>query len=326
MNIGTKYLGLDIQSPIVAASCGLTSNLENLKALEGFGVGAVVLKSIFEEEIIFDIKRNTHIIAPVNNYGVSYDYISQHVSDNSMRNYLNFIGEAKRALSIPVVSSIHCYSYENWVTYAKLFQDAGCDALEINMSILPYEVSLSADDVDRTFGDIVRTLKKVTTMPIAVKVSPYFTDAAKFMQQLSWMGIQGITMFNKSMLVDIDIDSQTMLYDKQFSAPSDIYNTLRWVSILSKQLRCGISASTGVYYPEDVVKLLLAGAETVQVASCLYKNGLEYMRQLNDGLVQWMQSNGYDSLDQFRGKLAMKGGEKNSLLMRTQFMDHYDDV
>lgn len=326
MNIGTKYLGLDIQSPIVVASCGLTSDMEKLKVLEGSGAGAVVLKSVFEEEIIFDIKRNTHIIAPVNNYGVSYDYISQHVSDNSMQRYLDFIAETKRSLSIPVVASIHCYSYENWVTYAKLFQDAGCDALEINMSILPYEVSLSSDDVDRTFNDIVRTLKKVSTLPIAVKVGPNFTDAAKFMQQLSWMGIQGITMFNKSMLLDIDIDAQELQYGRHLSHPNEIYNTLLWVSILSKQLRCGISASSGVYSADDVVKLLLAGAETVQVASCLYKNGLDYVRQLNDGLIHWMQAKGYDSLDQFRGKLAMKSGEKNSLLMRTQFMSQYNDV
>lgn len=326
MNIGTQYLGLEVKSPVVVASCGLSCSLDNLKRFEDAGAGAVVLKSVFEEEIIFDIKRNTHVVAPINNYGVSYDYISRHVAVDSMQRYLNFVAEAKRSLSIPLVSSIHCYSYENWVTYAKQIQEAGSDALEINMSLLPYETAVGGDDVARAFNDIVLTLKKVTTLPIGVKVGAHFTDMAKFLQQLSWMGVQGITLFAKEMPLDVDIEAEEIKYGRHFSHPEELYNTLLWVTLLSKQVRCGIAASSGVYKPDDVVKLILAGAETVQVASCLYQNGLDYVRQLNDGLAQWMQSKGYDSLSQFRGKLAMKGSEKNSLQLRTQFMAHYDEI
>ncbi|MBQ2539442.1 MAG: diguanylate cyclase, partial [Bacteroidales bacterium] len=210
MNTNIEYLGLKLKSPILAGSCGLTANIENLCKLEEAGAGAVVLKSIFEEQIIYDIKRNTHMYAPVGNYGDSYEYIAQHVADDSVQKHFDLIREAKRRLTIPVIGSINCYSHETWLTYAKQFQDAGCDALELNMAIMPFETSLSTDDVERTFSNIVQSLKKSISIPISIKVGTYFTDLAKFMQQLSWMGIQGITMFNKSLQVDVDVDAERL--------------------------------------------------------------------------------------------------------------------
>ena len=201
MNTNIEYLGLKLKSPLIAGSCGLTANTDNLCRLEEAGAGAVVLKSIFEEQIIYDIKRNTHVYAPVGNYGDSYEYIAQHVADDSVSKHFALIREAKKRLSIPVIGSINCFSYENWLTYARQFQDAGCDALELNMAIMPFETSLSTDDVERTFSNIIQSLKKSIDIPISIKVGHYFTDLAKFMQQLSWTGIQGITMFNKCRLM-----------------------------------------------------------------------------------------------------------------------------
>ena len=307
MATNTKYLGLDLKSPVIAGSCGLTANVENLCKLEEAGAGAVVIKSVFEEQIIYDIKRNTHVMAPVGNYGASYEYIAQHVADDSLEKHFSIIRDAKSRLSIPVIGSVNCYSHENWLTYAKRFQESGCDALELNMAILPYETSLSADDVERTFNNIIQTLKKSVTIPISIKVGPYFTDMAKFMQQLSWTGIGGITLFNKSLEVDIDIDKEETTNASVLSAPESLYNTLRWTAILSK-------------------KLLLAGATTVQVASCLYRGGVEYMKVLNDGLEAWMQKKGYDSVDQFRGKLAVRPNETASMVMRTQFMHYFAEI
>jgi dihydroorotate dehydrogenase (fumarate) len=326
MNTKVEYLGLKLDSPIVAGSCGLTANVDNLCALEKAGVGAVVLKSIFEEQIIYDIKRNTHVYAPVGNYGDSYEYIAQHVADDSVSKHFSLIREAKRNLSIPVIGSINCFSYENWLTYAKQFEDAGCDALELNMAIMPFETSLSTDDVERTFANIVQSLKKSITIPISIKVGSYFTDLAKFMQQLSWMGIQGITMFNKSMQIDIDVESERLCNADSLTYPGELYNTLRWTAILSRKLRCNLCATTGVANGLDVAKLLLAGANAVQVASCLYRNGIDYMRTLNDELKGWMERKGYESIDQFRGKLAMKPSDKASMLMRTQFMNYFAEI
>ncbi|MCR4660087.1 MAG: dihydroorotate dehydrogenase-like protein [Bacteroidales bacterium] len=326
MDTKTKYLGLELKSPIIAGSCGLTSDIDNLVRLEEAGAGAVILKSVFEEQIIYDIKRNTHVVAPTDNYGVSYEYIAQHVADDSIAKYFSLIREAKKRLSIPVIASINCFSYENWLTYANKFVDAGCDALELNMAILAYETSTSADDVERTFNNIINTLRKYISIPISIKVGPYFTDMAKQMQQLSWMGIHGVTMFNKSMQIDIDPENMKVCNASKLSNPDEIYNTLRWVAILSKVMRCDISASTGVYTADDVVKMLLAGAKTVQVVSCLYKNGVDYMRELNEGLRAWMQRHNYESPNQFRGALAVKPNEKASLWMRTQFMKYFAEI
>lgn len=325
-DLTSKFMGLDIKCPIIAGSSGITSNIDNLCQLEDAGVGAVVLKSVFEEEIIYDIKRNTHIIAPVENYGDSYEYIAQHIAEDSLEKHFNLIREAKRRLSIPVIGSINCFSYENWITYARNFEQAGCDGIELNISLLPYETSLSCDDVERLFDDIVRTIKKVTTLPVGIKVGPYFTDMAKFMQQLSWMSIQGVTMFNKSLQTDIDIESMELRNAGFLSTPEELFNTIRWTAILSDKMRCPISASTGVYSAEDVVKLLLAGAGSVQVASCLYKNGPAYAATLKTGLEQWMERKGFDNINQFRGKLAVKTNEKASLAFRTQFMKYFADI
>lgn len=326
MNTNTKYLGLDIASPIIAGSCGLTNDVENLKRLEAAGAGAVIIKSVFEEQIIFDIKRNLSMMAPTDSYGMSYEYVANHVADDSLGKHFDLIREAKKQLHIPVVGSINCYSFENWMTYTQRFQEAGCDALELNMAILPYETTLSYEDVDRLFSDIINTLKKSVSIPVSIKVSQHFTDMANFMQRLSWMGVNGITMFNKSLNVDIDTDKMQIVHAPSLSTPDEIYNTLRWVAILSKKLRCDISASTGVHTANDVVKLLLAGAGTVQVVSSLYKNGVDYMRTLNDGLKEWMKGKGYESIDQFRGQLAVKANDQASMFFRTQFMKHFAEL
>ncbi len=326
MDTSTKYLGLDLKSPIIVGSCGLTADVDKMVEMEKAGAGAVVLKSVFEEQIIYDIKRNTHVVAPTDNYGDSYEYIAAHVADDSLSKHFQMIRDAKKRLTIPVIGSINCFSYENWLTYAIKFQEAGCDALELNMAILPYETSLSADDVERTFSQIINTLRKSISIPVSIKVGTYFTDMAKQMQQLSWMGIQGVTMFNKSVQVDIDIEKETLQNASYLSNPEDLYNTLRWVAILSKKMRCDISASTGVYTADDVVKMLLAGATTVQVVSSLYKNGIGTIAQLNQGVSAWMEKKGYNSLSQFRGKLAVQPNDKASVAMRTQFMKYFAEI
>lgn len=326
MDTCTKYLGLDLKSPIIVGSCGLTADVDKMVEMEKAGAGAVVLKSVFEEQIIYDIKRNTHVVAPTDNYGDSYEYIAAHVADDSLSKHFQMIRDAKKRLTIPVIGSINCYSYDNWLMYATKFQEAGCDAIELNMAILPYETSLSADDVERTFSQIINTLRKSISIPVSIKVGTYFTDMAKQMQQLSWMGIQGVTMFNKSVQVDIDIEKETLQNASYLSNPEDLYNTLRWVAILSKKMRCDISASTGVYTADDVVKMLLAGATTVQVVSSLYKNGIGTIAQLNQGLNAWMEKKGYNSLSQFRGKLAVQPNDKASVAMRTQFMKYFAEI
>ncbi|MDO4217161.1 MAG: dihydroorotate dehydrogenase-like protein [Bacteroidales bacterium] len=326
MNTQTKYMGLNIESPVIVGSCGLTNSIDDLKKCEDAGAGAVILKSVFEEQIIFDIKHSASVYAPTDQYGGSYDYIAAHVAADAMDRHFTLICNAKEHLRIPIVGSINCYSFENWLSYAKRFQEAGCDALELNMAILPYETETSSDDVDRLFQNVIQTLKKTISIPISIKVSSYFTDMAKFMQQLSWTGISGITMFNKALNIDVDVESMNLTHAPSLSTPDEIYNTLRWVAILSNKLRCPISASTGVFSGNDVVKMLLAGAQTVQVVSCLYKNGIDYLKTINCELRTWMEQHNMESIDQFRGKLAVKPNEEASMFLRTQFMKYFAEI
>lgn len=326
MNTQTQYMGITVDSPVIVGSCGLSSSLENLEYMQESGVGAVILKSIFEEQIIYDIKRNANVIAPTDNYGDSYEYIAAHVAIDSLSQYFDYIRKARKKLQIPIVGSIHCYSFENWLTYAKRFEDAGCNALELNMAILPYETTISVDDIERLFQNVIQSLKKFVSIPVSVKLSHNFTDMAKFMQQLSWTGINSITLFNKPLYIDIDTSTETLQPAPKLSAPEELFNTLRWIAILSKKVRCELSASTGVYSADDVVKLLLAGAQTVQVVSCLYKHGIDHIKTLNDGLRSWMEANDYNSIDQFRGKLAVKANDEASVLFRTQFMKYFAEI
>lgn len=326
MCVNTTYLGLDLKSPVVVGSCGLTDSVDNLLKMEQNGAGAVVLKSIFEEQIIYDIKSSANVYAPVDQYGASYDYVASHVAPNFMDQFFGFVRKAKSALSIPVIGSINCYSFENWLTYARRFEEAGCDALELNISLLPYESKLSVDDVERLFEDVINTLKRFVSIPIAIKVSSYFTDMAKFMQKLSWMGINGVTIFSRPLDIDIDIERLTLVPPPLLSEPGEVYQTLRWVAILSKKMKCELSASTGIHTSDDVVKMLLAGAQTVQVVSCLYKYGIEHLRTLNDGLSQWMSTHGFSCLDQIRGRLAVNTNEDASMFLRTQYMKHVNKI
>lgn len=326
MNIDVDYLGLKLSSPVIAGSCGLMMDVDYLKRLEDAGVGAVVLKSIFEEQIIYDIKRNTHIVAPVENYGESYRYVADHAAQDSLEKYFEFVHHAREAVNVPIIGSINCYSHENWINYAQKFIDAGCDALELNMDILPYDTSLSWDDVDRVFGDIIRTIRKITAAPLAIKVGRYFTDMAKFMQLLSWMGVQGITMFNKPLSLDVDIDGESLTEASMKTSAGDLHELLHWVLILKNKMRCDISATTGVYCAEDMIKLLLAGAGTVQVVSALYEHGPECVRSMNAGLREWMERKGYQQISDFRGRLALKESDPASMMMRTLLMEHMADI
>ncbi len=344
MDTKTQFMGLDLDSPVIAGGCGLTADVANLRRLEEMGAGAVVLEPVMEEEIMCDIRRNTR--RPSLSYGDSFEYACRYVEEDRLSRFFDLVREAKRCLRIPVIGSINCFSYDNWLTYARRFEEAGCDALELNMELYPLEVTLSTDDVERAFTNVIQSLKKSVTIPIGVKISPYFTDLAKTAQQLSWMGLGAVSIFNKPMLFDVNIDEEKMVnsemvngevvngeltnhcasHNSQFTIHNsqkyyeegELYNVLGWTAVLSKKMRCDLSATTGVRDAEDVVKLLLAGAKTVQVSSCLYRNGIDYMGRLNEGLREWMAKRGYEHIDDFRGKLALKSNDNVSMMLRTE--------
>lgn len=327
MSISTKFMGLELNSPIIAGSCGLSTTMQGLEKMYKSGAGAVVLKSIFEEQILFDIKKNTSTYTnPYDHFGDSYDYIANHIEANALERHLDLVRQAKSNFPMPIIGSINCSNFGNWVNYAKLFQDAGCDALEINMFYIPFNVNTSHDDVQRLFSDTVQALRRIIAIPILIKVGTYFTDLAKFMQQLSWTGISGITLFNRATNWDIDVDEKKIVHGPVMGSPNDLFLPLRWTAILSKKLRCDISASGGVYTGNDVVKMLLAGASTVQVVSTLYKNGIEHIATMNDELCHWMERNNYQSINEFKGSMAIMTNQDASQFERIHFMKYFSEI
>ena len=326
INLKTNYLGLQLKNPIIVSSSGLTSTVEKIKQLEKAGAGAVVLKSLFEEQIkmeaglLLNSSGNT-------DYPEASDYINSYVQSNSLADYLTLIEEAKNAVEIPVIASINCYSGDEWTDFAKKIEAAGADALELNIYYLPTDKDFTSHDYERIYFDLSVKMKNLLHIPFAVKLGAHFTNLTNIADQLYYRGATGVVLFNRFYSPDIDLKNNKFKSSEVFSSPSDIRNTLRWVAIVSAQIEgLDISASTGVHSGEAVIKLLLAGAKTVQVCSVLYKKGADYISTMIEDLKKWMEHNNYSTIDEFRGTMSYKNIPDPSVYERAQFMKYFSEL
>ncbi len=330
-DLTTTYLGLELKNPIIASSSTLTSNVENIKHLEEAGVSAVVLRSIFEEEITLEANRFiTNAVKDGYDEGL-FDYYDKKVKQNNVENYLKLIKDAKDTVKIPVIASVNCKSNHEWIYFAKKIQNAGADALELNMFFLPSWSKRTVEENEALYFDIVEKILSQVSIPVTLKVSHYFSDLSTILLKLSKTGIKGLVLFNKFFTPDFDIETEKMTQNYVYSTPQDIALPLRWVSILRSQLEketendCNIVASTGVHDGEGAIKVILAGADAVQIASTLYLNGYEQVGKILEKLESWMDSKGYNSLDDFKGNLSYKGGDNPDQYERTQFMKNFGE-
>lgn len=328
MDLTTSYLGLEIKNPIIAGSSGLTSTLNGIVSLEEQGAGAVVLKSIFEEEILLDVDaRLTEAEgSPVIYSGLSetLDYIDLHIREENLKKYLQLIQDAKKAVSIPVIASINCISHEDWIHFTRRMEEAGADALELNVFLNPAD--FKNKEFEKAYFRIIEKVLATVRIPVAIKISKYFTRLGLSVKALSETGIAGLVMFNRFYTPDIDIEKIELTTPRMFSTRDELYETLRWIAILSARVPCNIAASTGIHTGEDVIKVLLAGATAIQVVSTLYKNGPEQIKRMLKKLEVWMQEKGFDSLDQFRGKISRMYGADPAAFERMQFMKHFSEI
>ena len=323
----TKYMGLELRSPIIAASCGLTSDVEKMVEMEEAGVGAVVLKSIFEEQI------NQETSGVFNaGYGMSdgypeaEDYIKAYIRSNTIQKYVELVRNAKSRLSIPVIASVNCFSGGEWVSFARQLQDAGADALELNVFILPVNEFTESAEVENVYYEIVKSIKSQIKIPVSVKISHYFTNLSAFVDKMKAYGANATTIFNRFYEPDININSLTMGAASVFSTATELRTTLRWTGILAgKDKNLEISASTGVHSGEAVVKLLLAGATTVQLCSVLYEKGISVIGEMNTFIKTWMESKAFESIDDFRGMLSYSSIDNPDLYERAQFMKYFSN-
>ena len=324
-NLNVKYLGLDLKNPIIAGSSGLTNSIENLKAIEEAGAGAVVLKSIFEEEIYLEFAHEFSKLGPMDNNLDFLDYYDYQIKKDNLKRYLTLITDAKQALTIPVIASINCITAQEWGFFAKKVEDAGADALELNMFISPSNLSQTSQDNESMYFDIISRIASKLKIPISLKISPYFSNLGGIIRDLSFSEVKGITLFNKFYSPDIDIENQKIISTDVLSHNSDYKLSLRWIGMMANRVNSDLSASTGIHEWETVIKMLLAGATTVQIVSALYQDGFTVITDMIDKLEKWMEEKGYESIADFKGKLSLDNTTNLAEYERVQFMRNFGD-
>ncbi|HAG17241.1 MAG TPA: diguanylate cyclase [Bacteroidales bacterium] len=323
--LSTSFMGLKIKSPLIIGSSGLTNSIENIEKFAKMGAGAVILKSLFEEQITQEANSAIKQGAP-NDYPEAEDYIRNYTHQNSVQNYLDLIKTAKKRVDIPIIASINCATATEWTSFAKSIEAAGADGIELNIFVLPSDFSRSGSENEQIYFDIIKKVKSEISIPLAVKLSYHFSAVANTFEKLSWTGIQSLTLFNRFFSPDIDIHSFEVKPSFVLSKAEDIGISLRWVALLSNRLRCEISASTGVHSGESLIKQLLAGAQTVQIASVLYKEGIETIATMLDFLTKWMDENNFADIEAFRGKLSVGKTTNPATYERVQFMKHFAGI
>jgi dihydroorotate dehydrogenase (fumarate) len=329
-DLSTKYMGLDLRNPIVVASSGLTDSVDDIVKLDKSGAGAVVLKSIFEEQILLEaehsIKKMQEDSFAYDEYSETLDYIDVHIKEKEVSNYIELIKQAKSKVSIPIIASINAVTAMEWTSFAKQIEQAGADAIELNIFVMPFDTDKECTENEEIYYKILKKVKENVNIPVSVKLSPYFSNLGKVLMNLEKEGADSMVLFNRFSAPDIDIENIKTSHAEIFSHPNEMYNVLRWVGIMANKLNADLSATTGIHDGASVIKMLLAGAATVQVSSALYKNGVGYISTMLNDIHGWMDKKGFRYVDQFRGKLAHKADDNNNVFERMQFMRYFSDI
>jgi len=322
-NLETKYMGLKLKNPIVVASSGLSNSIEKIVSLEKAGAGAVVLKSIFEEQINNEVR---HLInrEPQNQFPEDEDYIWNYTRNNSITRHLNLLSEAKKETEIPIIASINCMSASEWMVFAKEFEDAGADALELNLFFVPTERFKTPSEIEGSYLRIISEVKKKVTIPVSVKIGSNFTNLISMASQLAANGANAVVLFNRYYEPDIDVGKLEMSASEVFSSSSDFRSSLRWIGLISSQLpEVEFAASTGIHDGEAVIKQILAGAQVAQICSTVYINGNQVIPEILNDLMLFMKKWDFRKIEDFRGRLSYRNIPDPSLYERAQFMKYF---
>lgn len=324
-NLETRFLGLKLKSPIIVSSSGLTDSVEKIKKIEKYGAGAVILKSLFEEQI--DYESGYVLDSGLADYPEAVDYIKNYVKNNSLNDYLSLIEGAKKDCKIPVIASINCVTSHDWTDFAIKIQNSGADAIELNINIIPTDTDKNAADTEKIYLEIFEKVKSKISIPVIIKIGPNFSNILHFINQLKFRGLRAVTLFNKFYEPDINVFELKHVSTEIFSASSDLKHVLRWIGLVSGKIESlEIAGSTGIHDGKSAVKMLLAGADVTQVCSVLYKNGPEYIQKLNQEITEWMEKSNFKNISEFKGKLNYKNIKNPSVYERSQFMKHFSSL
>lgn len=341
-DLSTKYMGIELENPIIVGSSGLTNSIKDIQHAVRSGAGAIVLKSIFEEQIRLETDKFIgHEDEKMDPFRKGYEdvlsnrsfdyveaeaYIADFARENTLGQYLKFIEEVKKAVDIPVIASINCVSPYDWHYFARRIQSAGADAIELNIYILPSDQNMTSEGNEQTYFMIADAVMKQVSIPVAVKVGYYFSSLSNTLVKLSNSGIKGLVMFNRPFHPDIDIDTLEVNSKYLLSDTSEYSHTLRWMALLFGKAGCDLVASTGIHDHEAVIKQILAGATAVQMASAFYKHGFDYLPQVIKGVEDWMKSKGFSKPEDFRGMMSQQKILNPAAFERVQFMKLYSKI
>lgn len=323
-NISTRFFGLNLNSPVIAASSSMTGHGEQVLKLAEAGAGAIVLKSIFEEEIYHELEEELSLRSDLHSDPEYLDYFDYVIKDENIRKYLKLISDVKAKTSVPIVASINCVSSTDWVLFARKIEEAGADALELNMFVTPSDINKSAESHEQFYFETIENVLQVVKIPVSIKISHYFSNLSGMVKKLAGTGIAGITIFNRFYTPDVDIQSEHVTISDVLSAPGDYLLPLKWTGILSGQMKIDLAATSGIHTAETALKFLLSGASAVQVASVIYKEGPAAITKMNQGISDWMDQKGYTRIADFQGSLSLAATSAQAW-ERTQFMKYFGE-
>ena len=342
-DLTTEYMGIELSNPLVVGSCGLTKSVQGVKEAADAGAGAIVLKSLFEEQIAAEVdalSSESHYPA----HTEAYDYLHGFGHAFGPSDYLRLVSEAKKSVSVPIIASVNCVTADRWVEYATKLADAGADGLELNVGFLPNDPLFDGSMVEDRHLQILSAVRAAVDLPVALKVGPFFSSFAHLAvklgkdrmkgapftvgwcgpgdieQEVSWKAADALVLFNRFYQFDIDIESLQLAGGNPYSSSDELHLSLRWVSLLAGRINSDLAASTGVHNGQDMIKQILAGATVVQVCSTLYRNGLGQISSILDQLQEWMQSHNYARLDDFRGLMSHARSESPAEYERVQYI------
>lgn len=342
-DISTSYMGLALKNPLVVASCSKTGTVAGVKECAEAGAGAIVLKSLFEEQIVAETNKLSSHAEDYSGYGEAYQYLQGYGEELGPQQYLQLVKDAKAAVDIPIIASLNCISGDSWASYAKKLETAGADAIELNVSLMPTDPKVPGLDIVDSYLKILYEVKQQVKIPVSMKVGPYFTSFANFADRLTrdraeapaysvgwlgkdtepgkivWKGADALVLFNRFYKIDIDIDQKKLVAGNPYSQSVENSDVLRWLTILSGKT-CDLAATTGIHNGTDTIKALLAGAKVVQLCSTLFVNGTKQIKVIEDELKAWMAKQGYEKLCDFRGELSQTKSENPQDHERLQYV------
>jgi dihydroorotate dehydrogenase (fumarate) len=318
-------MGFNLKNPIIASSSGLTDSIEKIVDLEKHGAAAIVLKSLFEEQILMDVdaQRMNNIF---DSYSEAEGYIAYYTRRNALNSYIELIDNAKQNTNIPIIASVNCSSSDQWIDFAGDIQAAGADALELNVFILPSDPTIPGTTIEQTYLDIATRVSGSVSIPVALKIHHYFSGMANFLTELSNTGIKSLVLFNRFHQVDVDLENMKLSSGNIYSTPGTNAVVKRWLSILSGKVNCDLAASTGIHDAETALKNLLLGANAIQVASAIYQKGPSVITGMLDEMNRWLDNKGIENVQDIIGKLRQADSIRPMAYERAQFMKYFSDV